>query len=287
MAEAKVEEAKLTIAANNYTFQTNGQKIAFDGWLRIYPERLKEMQLPQIEKGDKCDLVEIKKEQHFTEPPARYNEASLIKALEEYGIGRPSTYAPTISTIQDRGYVRKEERRLYPEEIGFTVNDLLVEHFPEIVDYGFTAHVEEEFDKIAEGETKWNSMIDEFYKPFSKKLAEKTESIEKKEMNHDIGEDCPECGKPLQMKRSKYGQFIGCSGFPECKFMKPFISEAEQRQLDDAQAQIGDRSCPECKGELFARKGKYGVFIGCKNYPECKYIERVKIEKPKDKDEDS
>jgi len=281
MSAALFDEAKVSIRAKQYLFQANGRKIKFEGWLKIYPERITQTQLPQLAKGDKCLFKDLKKQQHFTQPPSRFNEASLIKALEEYGIGRPSTYAPTISTIQERGYVKKEDRKLVPEEIGFVVNDLLVEHFSEIVDYNFTAQIENEFDKIADGNLDWHEMVGEFYRPFSKKLLQKENDIEKQDLNRETGEKCPECSKPLLIKRSRYGQFIGCSGFPICKFMKKYISESDQKKIDEANAQIGKRNCPRCGGKLSVRKGRYGMFIGCSNYPKCKYLERIKKENSK------
>jgi DNA topoisomerase-1 len=182
-----------------------------------------------------------------------------VKALEEDGIGRPSTYAPTISTIQARGYVLKEDKRLTPTDVGFVVNDLLVEYFGDVVDVGFTARMEEELDEVADGEKNWVDVLREFYEPFEKDLAHATQSIEKVEVNEEIGEPCPTCGKPLIVRWGRFGKFIGCSDFPTCRYTRPFLIKI-------------DVTCPLDGGDLVEKKTRRGrIFYGCSNYPACEF----------------
>src|SRR3989338_4996506 len=255
-------KAGLPAQAGDYTFRANGQTLKFDGFLKIYPLKLTELSLPELKLEDELELVKLRPAQHFTEPPPRFSEASLIKILEKNGIGRPSTYAPTISTIQERGYVKKNEKRqLEPSEVGFIVNDMLVEHFPEIVDIQFTAKMEEELDEIALGKKEWLPLIKEFYEPFSKHLAEKYESVEKQEFNENTDEVCEKCGKPMIIKRGRFGKFLACSGFPECKNTK---------NLPPVSLHL---TCPKCKeGEIVERSTRRGrMFYGCSRYPKCDF----------------
>jgi DNA topoisomerase-1 len=276
-ATLAIEEAK--IKNTDYLFSTRGQTVAFAGWLALYPQKVKESVFPDLKVGEKLAFVELKLDQHFTEPPARYSEATLIKAMEEKGIGRPSTYAPTMGTIQDRGYVLKEAGRLKPEKAGFVVNDLLVEHFPDIVDYNFTAKVEDDLDDVAEGKVAWKKVIRDFYGPFAKKILEGTDKIVKTSLDEKSDEKCPDCGKDMVVKYSKNGKFLGCSGFPDCRYTKSIVSEKMQEQMDEGEKLIEGRKCPKCGGDLKIARGKFGPFIGCSKYPDCKYIER--IAKPK------
>jgi len=262
MPPAIFEATAAEISAKNFIFRTTGQVMKFDGFLKIYPLKLAEVELPVLEPKEELKLVELKPNQHFTEPPPRYTEATLIKTLEKYGIGRPSTYAPTISTIQDRGYVEKYDRRtLRPTEIGFLVNDLLVEHFPEIVDVQFTAKMEEELDEIAEGGIKWRDVIRKFYEPFAKQLEEKYKTVEKHEVGETTEEICEKCGKPMVIKLGRFGKFLACSGFPECKNTKSLKMELTTIQM----------KCPKCQeGEIiikYTRRKK--IFFGCSRYPDC------------------
>jgi len=207
------------------------------------------------------ELVRLLPEQHFTQPPPRYSEATLVKALEEYGIGRPSTYAPILSTIQERGYVQRVDRRLVPTETGKIVNDLLVQHFPDIVDVNFTARMEEDLDRIARGETAWVPVIRAFYGPFERQLARAEAQMPKMEGmdGQPIRRACPECGAPLLLRWGRYGKFIGCSNFPACRYTEPFLER------------IGVL-CPKDKGELVECKTRKGrVFYGCANYPNCDF----------------
>ena len=251
----------------------------FAGWRKIYRagDDDKDRLLPELKKGDDLDFIKFNKTQKFTEPPPRYTEATLIKALEERGIGRPSTYAPTMSTIMDRGYVIKDRNQLQPEKIGMAVNDLLVKHFSEVVDYDFTAKIEDELDGVAAGEIKWHKVVDEIYKPLTKQISEQEDKIEKVDHTEKTDEKCPECKKPLEIKRSRFGKFYGCTGFPDCKYTRPFLTEKEQALKNVADKVASSKKCPKCGGELVARKGRYGWFVGCKKYPECKYLENIKV----------
>jgi len=251
-----------------YLLRASGSTLRFPGFLVVYEEAKDEdaaeeeraQQIPPLTVDELLDLVRLIPEQHFTQPPPRYTEATLVRTLEEYGIGRPSTYAPILATIQQRGYVRREGRRLVPTETGFLVNDLLVEHFPTVMDYGFTAQMEERLDEIAAGQREWVPVVREFWEPFERRLEEADRKIEKVDLGpQEIGRDCPECGKPLIVRWGRYGKFIGCSGFPECRHTEPWLEK------------VGVK-CPRCGGDLVekrTRKGRIGY--GCANYPECEF----------------
>ncbi|MCX7615819.1 MAG: type I DNA topoisomerase [Patescibacteria group bacterium] len=262
-----------------YLFKCSGLTLKFDGFLKIWPKKIEEKEIPQVKEKQAVTLEKVIPSQHFTQPPPRYNEASLIKKLEELGIGRPSTYAPIISVIQERNYVIKNEQKAFqPTEIGEKVNDILVEHFPEIVDINFTAKMEEELDEIAQGKLKWQEVIRKFYFPFSKNLQEKYQSVQNQNFQEETEEKCEKCGKPLKIRFSRFGKFLGCSGFPECQFTKPLNNNNSFSQS------LG--SCPKCqKGEIVRRKTKRGRwFYGCSRYPECDYASWQKPqEKPQEK----
>ncbi len=267
MPNAIFEATSVDIAAkNNYTFHATGNVLKFDGFLKVYPVKMAETELPKLMEKENLKLKELKPEQHFTEPLPRYNEASLIKALEEHGIGRPSTYAPTMATIQTRLYVIKDEqKRLKPTDIGTLVNDILVEHFPNIVDIQFTARMEEDLDDIAEGDKKWQPVIKEFWTPFKANLDKKSEELNKKEITMEKTDlKCPRCGKDLVIRMGRYGKFYACSGFPDCKHTAP-IESKEERILED----LG--SCHKCEtGHIVRRRTRKGrTFWGCSNWPKC------------------
>ena len=253
---------------NEARLRAHGAMLKFDGFLKVWPQKFEERDVPPVKEGEAMTLIRLDSEQHFTEPPPRFNEASLIKALEGFGIGRPSTYAPTLSTIQERNYVVKEEGRFYPTEVGEMVTRVLKEHFPNIVDFDFTAKMEEELDQIAEGKEEWQEVIGNFYKPFSENLNKKYEEVgSEKAATEETDEVCEKCGKKLLIKMSRFGKFLACSGYPECKFTKKIGAEIKK---------IG-MACPECgKGEVIekhVRKGRSRgkIFWGCSLYPECKY----------------
>jgi DNA topoisomerase-1 len=229
--------------------------------------KFSENEMPNLSEKETVELVKLEPTQHFTEPPARYNEASLIKALEKNGIGRPSTYAPTLSTIQTRNYIAKnEQKRFYPTEMGNIVNKVLVENFPEIVDIGFTADMEKELDEIAEGKDTWRKTIADFYTPFEKNLKEKYEDVKKQ--NTDITTDkvCPKCAKPMVEKLGRFGRFYACTGFPDCKHTESIVKATAA-----GPAITLDITCPKCgKGKMAAKRTKRGkIFYGCDQYPAC------------------
>lgn len=264
MASAQLEQLSADIEAQGqtgtYQFRATGQNILFDGFLKLWPEKLETKTIPSLTEGQSVDLIALRPEQHFTEPPPRFNEASLIKALEEYGIGRPSTYAPTISTIVDRGYVRIENRQFIPQEVGFIVTDLMKEHFPDIVDISFTAKMEEDLDEVAEGRKNWVQVIDQFYKPFEQHLSEKEQTVEKQKTEEVTDEVCEKCGKPMVAKLGRFGRFLACSGFPDCKNTKAILKTT-------------GHACPKCgEGEIVERMTKRRrKFWGCNRYPACDF----------------
>ena len=264
MAQAVVDATTVDISAADYTFRANGSILKFDGFLKIYPMKFEENELPELSEQDILELLQLTPLQHFTQPPARYSEATLIKELEKNGIGRPSTYAPTISTIQDRNYVEKnEQKKFVPTEIGITVNDLLVEHFPKIVDIHFTAEMEEDLDDIAEGKKEWVPVIREFYEPFAKLLEKKYEEVEKKMPVEETDKICPKCGKNLVIRFGRFGKFYACSGFPECKHTE---------SLENKQSTL-DIKCPKCiEGDLVEKRTKRKkIFYACNRYPDCDF----------------
>ncbi len=270
MPNARFQTVTLDVKADGtkgkYIFRVTGSTMLFDGFLKVWPSKTEDRMVPDLQKGDVIEVLDALTEQHFTEPPARFNEASLIKALEEYGIGRPSTYAPIISVIQDRGYVMKDEnRRFQPEEIGEIVNKLLSKHFPKIVDVSFTAKIEENFDEIANGIENWQEMVKDFYKPFAENLDKKYSEVKKDKamLEKPTDVDCEKCGRKMVIKHGRFGQFMACPGFPECKNTKNIKQEPEK---------IG-MNCPDChEGDIIVRRTKKGrVFYGCSRYPECEY----------------
>jgi len=264
MASAVMDTLSVDIAAGAFLFRATGSRVKFPGFLAVYrdlPENGDEPEgwLPELAAGDVLTLVSLDPQQHFTQPPPRYTEASLVRALEERGIGRPSTYAPTIETVKRRGYVKPITRRLHPTDLGRLVNDLLVEHFADVMDYDFTAALEEELDQVEEGHLEWQKVVGDFWKPFEVDLLSAEQKIVQVETPVvEIGQACPECGRPLVRKYGRFGEFIACSGFPECKYTRPLG--------------IGV-ACPRCKvGEVVERRSRRGrSFFGCSTYPACTF----------------
>jgi DNA topoisomerase-1 len=262
-------------------FRATGSTVVDPGFMAVYQEGVDDRQgnseeslLPPLEKGDACKLHEIRADQHFTEPPPRFSEASLVKTLEEYGIGRPSTYATIISTLQAREYVTLEKKRFYPTDVGRVVNKYLTENFTPYVDYDFTARLEDELDEVSRGEKEWVPLMKEFWKPF-KDLVDKGKDGPRPDIEQ-LDESCPECGKPLQKRLGRGGFFIGCSGYPDCKYTR----NVDEDLKSAAPEIVEGRSCPKCESPLIIRTGRYGKFIGCSSYPECTFIEP--LEKPED-----
>ncbi|MBI1888606.1 MAG: type I DNA topoisomerase [Candidatus Spechtbacteria bacterium] len=265
MAQARFDATTVDIAAKNYTFRANGSVLKFDGFLKVYPMKFQENELPELTKDEILELLKLVPSQHFTEPPPRYSEATLIKELEKNGIGRPSTYAPTVSTIQERNYVQKnEQRRFAPTEIGIKVNDLLVEHFPQIVDIQFTAMMEESLDTIARGKKEWVPLIREFYQPFDELLQKKYAEVQKEEpVQEKTGKLCPECGKEVIIRFGRFGKFYACSGFPQCRHTEP---------LEKKIVELGI-TCPKCtEGSIIQKQTRRKkIFYSCNRYPACDF----------------
>lgn len=263
MSQSKSNSMQVSIANGIYGFKANGSELLFDGFRRLYNTADDEgaRLLPSLEKDEKLKAESLKGEQSFTQPPARYTEASLVKELEDKDIGRPSTYAPIVSTLTERKYVGREKKALKPTELGFLVNDLMEEYFKDIVDAGFTANMENRLDDVEVGSQKWKDLISEFYGPFKKELDVADRAIEKIVVEDvPTGELCELCGKPMVIKAGRFGDFIACSGYPECKNTKPIVKT------------IGVK-CPNCGKDIVARKSKRGrIFYGCSGYPECKTV---------------
>ena len=263
MSQSKSNSMQVNIANGIYGFKANGSELLFDGFRRLYNTADDEgaKLLPSLEKYEKLKAESLKGEQSFTQPPARYTEASLVKELEDKDIGRPSTYAPIVSTLTERKYVGREKKALKPTELGFLVNDLMEEYFKDIVDAGFTANMENRLDDVEVGSQKWKDLISEFYGPFKKELDIADSAIEKIVVEDvPTGELCELCGKPMVIKAGRFGDFIACSGYPECKNTKPIIKT------------IGVK-CPNCGKDIVARKSKRGrLFYGCSGYPDCKTV---------------
>ena len=262
MSDAKLNQTSITLDNNNTTFKASGSVLVFDGYLKVYDkfESSENKVLPKLKVGDELKAKEIVKDQHFTKPPARYTEAKLIKAMEELGIGRPSTYASTISTLTQRGYVKIIEKKLNPTEVGITTTDKLQEFFSDLINVKYTAKMEEDLDKVAEGKKVWYKILESFYKEFEPEVENAFDKMEKKE-DEETGEVCPKCGKPMVIKNGRYGKFEACSGYPECKYIKP----KEKKPVEEV------CKCPKCGGMIVERKTRRGkLFYGCGNFPKCK-----------------
>lgn len=266
-AEYDTIRAEITDSAG-YVFKANGLKTTFKGFIKIYTEGRdeededeKDSELPQLNEGDRVSVLQFLPKQNFTQPPARYNEASLVKALEDNGIGRPSTYSPTISTIISRGYVGKEKKSLFPTDLGKIVNDVMLNYFPEVVDVMFTASLEERFDDVEEGMVHWKKVVDDFYKPFSVVLENARENMDKIEIPDEVSDViCEKCGRNMVVKLSRSGKFLACPGFPECRNTKPIIVETGV-------------NCPKCNGKILEKRSMKGrIYYGCENHPECDFF---------------
>lgn len=292
MSDALIDQTTVEVLAKTddkaYGLKAVGSVIKFEGWLKVYginneetkaqdgqaekesgSETPKSQLLPQLSEGEDLKLLELKPEQHFTEPPSRYSEASLIKKLEELGIGRPSTYAPTLTTIQDRFYVERRDRRFYPTVLGKAVTDFLYKNFPDIIDYTFTAHMEDELDRIAHGSLKWQPVIKNFYSPFEKKVQNIAENSEKVTIEFEkVDKVCPQCGQPLIIRFGRFGKFLACTGFPGCNYTENYQNFVNIK-------------CPVDGGEVILRKSRAGKpFYGCQNWPKCTFASWLKP-KPK------
>jgi DNA topoisomerase-1 len=266
MNSAKFESQTIIFKSDSGEFKASGRKLLFDGFYRAYGVSDKDKLLPDLSLNQAIDLSSLEANQHFTEPPARYSEASLIKKLESLGIGRPSTYAPTISTLVARIYITIEKKQIIPSEIAFTVIDLLEKHFPDIVDSSFTSNMEETLDLIAEDKADWQKVLKDFYDPFMLEVTAGKENIKSLKVVTPTGEMCPDCGCELVKRKGRYGEFISCSTFPKCKYTKNLGNAVKKEVITLA------IKCPDCGGDIIERSSKRGKFYGCGNYPKCKFI---------------
>lgn len=285
-ATLNVVSVDLVCGGGQHVFRATGSSIASPGFMMAYLEGKddsndsddKESFLPSMAEGQSVPLTDIKVAQHFTEPPPRYGEASLVKSLEEYGIGRPSTYASIISTLQNRDYVTLDNKRFYPTDVGRIVNKFLTEHFTKYVDYGFTANLEDELDAVSRGEKDWVPLMHDFWKPFASLIHDKEASVQRKDVTQEaLDEKCPTCGSPLSIRLGRNGRFIGCTNYPDCSYTRNLNGDAGATEEPE---QIEGRVCPKCESTLVIKAGRYGRFIGCSAYPKCKHIEP--LEKPVD-----
>ena len=264
MTPAKIKAVSAAINNGDYGFKASGSKVVFDGFLKVSQLSKGDADdkwLPDLATGEQLEPLDTRAEQNFTQPPARFTEASLVKDLEEKDIGRPSTYAPIVATLMDRKYIKKEKKNLVPTKLGFTVTEMMEEHFKEIVDVGFTARMEDGLDDIETKDIRWKKIIEDYYGTLRQELDDADAKIPKMEAEVELtGEKCPECGKDLAIKHSRFGTFIGCTGYPECKFTKPIVKKIEVK-------------CPSCGGDIIMRRGRSGkLFYGCSNYPDCKQV---------------
>lgn len=280
MSDALIDQTTVDVvagpASSFYTLRATGSQVKFEGWLKIYgvsqldeEEEVGKQVLPHLDEGQSLALLQLLKKQHFTESPSRFSEASLIKKLEELGIGRPSTYAPILSTIQERLYVERVERRFIPTSLGMAVTDFLIKYFPDVFDYAFTAQMEDQLDEISRGERNWRETIGQFFTPFEKKLEGTIETAQRVKIKVEVTDQiCPECGKPLVVRTGRFGKFLACSGFPECKYTQ---SLEEKVSIP----------CSDCGGQLVMKKTRRGKsFYGCQNWPTCKFASWTKPKTP-------
>ena len=278
MAEALLDQTSVEIGAGTgYTFRATGTVVRFPGFMKLYIEGIddeseeKEGVLPPLSEGELLQLLELLPEQHFTQPPPRYSEASLVKTLEEYGIGRPSTYASIMNTLLERKYARLEKKRFFPEDVGMVVNDLLSNHFTQYVDYHFTAFLEEELDQISRGEKQWKPMLHEFWGPFRTLLTQKEAEVQKADLTTQATDEaCPDCGKPLVVKLGKRGRFIACSGYQEgCTYTR----NLEQAPREVEEPVYSEEKCDKCNSPMLVKSGRFGKYLACSAYPACKNIQ--------------
>jgi len=268
MNDARFEQQSITFESPKAQYRATGRKLLFDGFYRVTGSDDKDKLLPTLTTGDSIDLQTITPEQHFTEPPARYSEASLIKKLESEGIGRPSTYAPTISTLQARNYIEVEKRQIVPTEIAFTVTEMLETHFQEIVDASFTATMEETLDEISESGKSWHKILLDFYYPFIEKIDAGKTNIVSLKMAKPLGRNCPQCGSELLLRSGRFGEFIACSGFPKCKYTEQ--TEENQKENPTTPDEVSEEVCDKCGSAMVVKNGRNGKFLACSGYPKCK-----------------
>jgi DNA topoisomerase-1 len=273
MSDAIFESQSIIFSSQNSKFKASGRKLVFDGFYRVLGSSDKDKLLPDLKQGQEVELSELKANQHFTEPPSRYSEASLIKKLESLEIGRPSTYAPTISILTARNYIEIEKKQLIPTEVAFKVIEMLEEHFANIVDSNFTSGMEEKLDEIAEGNEDWQKVLWDFYNPFIKEIENGKKNIKSQKVAIPTGQKCPKCGEELLKRKGRYGEFIACSGFPKCKYTQNVGGDdAGDGKPKSAANVLEGVPCPECGSDIVERKSRRGKFYGCSAYPKCRFI---------------
>ncbi|MCK9492250.1 MAG: type I DNA topoisomerase [Sulfurimonas sp.] len=276
MNDALFEQNNIIFTGKNNEFRASGRKLIFDGFYAVLGNEDKDKLLPTLKEGDKAEIQSIKPEQHFTEPPPRYSEASLIKKLESEGVGRPSTYAPTIATLSGRTYVNIEKKQIVPTEMAFTVTEMLEKNFANIVDISFTANMEEKLDEISEGQTDWQKLLSDFYFPFMEQVAEGKEKIVSLKLAKPLGRTCPKCGEhELLLRSGRFGNFVACSGFPKCKYTEQV--DEDGNKVEVKQEKSGD-ICDKCGKEMIIKNGRNGQFLACSGYPECKNTKSIDVE---------
>ncbi|MDQ1263936.1 MAG: topoisomerase [Campylobacterota bacterium] len=276
MNDAVFEQQSITFSGSQNEYRAIGRKLTFDGFYAISGSEDKDKLLPQLKEGDNASIESIKAVQHFTEPPARYSEASLIKKLESEGIGRPSTYAPTIATLSNRTYVTIEKKQIIPTEMAFTVTEMLEKNFSNIVDVSFTANMEEKLDEVAEGINDWQKLLSDFYISFEEKIQEGKESIKSLKVTKPLGRACPKCGEELLLRSGRFGEFIACSAYPKCKYTEQV--EGEKKQKEEAEVAPSGEKCEKCGRDMILKSGRNGQFLACSGYPECKNTKSLKQE---------
>ncbi len=277
MADALFEQQSITFKGEHAEYKATGRKLLFDGFYKVLGNEDKDKLLPPLKEGEKAEIESIKPTQHFTEPPARYSEASLIKKMEAEGIGRPSTYAPTIATLTTRTYITVEKKQLIPTEIAFTVIEILEQHFANIVDVQFTARMEEKLDEIAEGKVDWKKLLLEFYKEFMGQIEKGKKEIVSQKSAQPIGRDCPECGSELLLRKGRFGEFIACSGFPKCKYTEQINEDGTSAPAKKEEELAGEK-CEKCGADMVIKQGRNGKFLACSAYPKCKNTKSLQSE---------
>ena len=275
MNDAIFEQQSIIFSGKENEYRASGRKLIFDGFYVLTGTEDKDKLLPTLKEGTDAEIQTLKQEQHFTEPPARYSEAALIKKLESEGIGRPSTYAPTIATLSNRTYVTIEKKQIIPTEMAFTVTEILEKNFADIVDVSFTANMEEKLDEVAEGENDWQKLLSDFYFTFDEKIKEGKEKIVSLKVAKPLGRACPKCGEELLLRSGRFGEFIACSGFPKCKYTEQVEGEKTQKEQNE---QSSDEVCDKCGKEMVVKSGRNGQFLACSGYPDCKNTKSINIE---------
>jgi len=276
MEDALFEQQSIIFKGSENQYRASGRKLLFDGFYAITGTEDKDKLLPTLKEGDTAEIQTLKSEQHFTEPPARYSEASLIKKLESEGVGRPSTYAPTVATLSQRTYVNIEKKQIVPTEMAFTVTKILEEHFANIVDISFTANMEEKLDEVSEGNVDWQKLLADFYVPFMEQVAQGKENIVSLKLAKPLGRTCPKCGESeLLLRSGRFGNFIACSGFPKCKYTEQCDEEGNKVE---EKKELSEEVCDKCGKPMVVKNGRNGQFLACSDYPDCKNTKSINVE---------